>query len=52
MLTDHLLTVIRAAEFLGISPWTMGHWISDGKIEFVKVRQRPGASEAIRYSTD
>ncbi len=36
MPNDQLLTVIEAAEFLGISPWTMRHWISDGKIEFVK----------------
>ena len=35
MPTGHLLTVIQAAELLGISPWTMRQWISDGKIEFV-----------------
>jgi excisionase family DNA binding protein len=36
MATDDLLTVTEAAELLGISPWTMRHWISDGKIEFIK----------------
>ena len=36
MPTTDLLTVIEAAKYLGISPWTMRHWISDGKIEFVK----------------
>ena len=36
MPNDQLLTVIQAAEFLGIRPWTLRHWISDGKIEVVK----------------
>jgi excisionase family DNA binding protein len=36
MSPEDLLTVIDAAKLLGISPWTMRHWISDGKIEFVK----------------
>jgi excisionase family DNA binding protein len=36
MAGDQLLTVIEAAKYLGISPWTMRHWICDGKIEFVK----------------
>jgi len=33
---DELLTVIQAAEHLGIRPWTLRHWISDRKIEIVK----------------
>ena len=33
---DELLNVAEAAKLLGISPWTMRHWVSDGKIEFVK----------------
>jgi excisionase family DNA binding protein len=36
MATEDLLTVNDDAKLLGISPWTMRHWISDGKIEFVK----------------
>ena len=36
MAGDELLTVSEAAKFLGISPWTMRHWISDGKVEYVK----------------
>ena len=33
---DELLNVVQAAGYLGIKPWTLRHWISDGKIEFVK----------------
>ena len=36
MPTDELLTVIQAAELLGIRPWTLRHWICDRKIDFVK----------------
>ena len=36
MAGEELLTVAQAAKVLGISPWTMRHWICDGKIEFVK----------------
>ena len=36
MSEDELLTVIQAAGYLGIRPWTLRHWISDRKIEFVK----------------
>lgn len=36
MATDELLTVGEAAEFLGIRPWTLRHWISERKIDFVK----------------
>src|ERR1041384_8311935 len=33
---DELLTVAKAATALGISPWTLRHWISDRKIDIVK----------------
>src|SRR5688572_29990299 len=33
---DELLTVVNAAAALGISPWTLRHWISDRKIDVVK----------------
>jgi excisionase family DNA binding protein len=33
---DELLTVVKAATALGISPWTLRHWISDRKIDIVK----------------
>jgi excisionase family DNA binding protein len=33
---DDLFNVMDAACFLGIRPWTLRHWISDGKIEIVK----------------
>jgi excisionase family DNA binding protein len=33
MAKDELLTVPEAAQYLGIRPWTMRHWISDRKIE-------------------
>ncbi len=33
---DELLNVASAAALLGIRPWTLRHWISDGKIEIVK----------------
>jgi excisionase family DNA binding protein len=33
---DELLTVPVAAQYLGIRPWTLRHWISDRKIEVVK----------------
>ncbi|MGB7219104.1 MAG: helix-turn-helix domain-containing protein [Vicinamibacterales bacterium] len=36
MASDELLNVVAAAGFLGIRPWTLRHWISDGKIEIVK----------------
>jgi excisionase family DNA binding protein len=34
--SDELLTVATAAAALGISPWTLRHWISDRKIDVVK----------------
>jgi excisionase family DNA binding protein len=34
--SDELLTVVKAATALGISPWTLRHWISDRKIDVVK----------------
>ena len=33
---EELLTAVEAAEFLGIRPSTLRHWMCDGKIEFVK----------------
>jgi excisionase family DNA binding protein len=36
MAADELLTTIQAAEYLGIRPSTLRHWICDGKIDFVK----------------
>ena len=36
MSSDELLTVVQAAGYLGIRPWTLRHWISDRKIEIVK----------------
>ena len=33
---DELLTVPAAAQYLGIRPWTLRHWISDRKIDVVK----------------
>jgi excisionase family DNA binding protein len=33
---DELLAVPAAAQFLGIKPWTLRHWISDRKIDVVK----------------
>jgi excisionase family DNA binding protein len=36
MHADELLNVVDAATLLGIRPWTLRHWISDGKIEIVK----------------
>ena len=36
MIGDQLLTVVEAAGYLGIRPWTLRHWISDRKIEIVK----------------
>ncbi len=36
MSDDALMTAVQAAEYLGIRPSTLRHWICDGKIEFVK----------------
>lgn len=36
MAADELLTVVQAASYLGIRPWTLRHWISDRKIDVVK----------------
>ena len=36
MAADELMTAVQAAEYLGIRPSTLRHWICDGKIEFVK----------------
>jgi excisionase family DNA binding protein len=33
---DDLLNVHEAAAHLRIKPWTLRHWISDRKIDFVK----------------
>ena len=33
---DELLAVPAAAQYLGIKPWTLRHWISDRKIDVVK----------------
>jgi excisionase family DNA binding protein len=34
--SEKLLTVPEAAQYLGIRPWTLRHWISDRKIDVVK----------------
>jgi excisionase family DNA binding protein len=36
MSTEDLLNVVDAANYLGIRPWTLRHWISDRKIDVVK----------------
>jgi excisionase family DNA binding protein len=36
MPAEDLLTVVDAARYLGVRPWTLRHWISGRKIEFVK----------------
>ena len=36
MAADELMTAVQAAEYLGIRPSTLRHWMCDGKIEFVK----------------
>jgi excisionase family DNA binding protein len=36
MSAEQLLTVTDAAQYLGVRPWTLRHWISDRKIEVVK----------------
>ncbi len=36
MADEELLTVPAAAQYLGIRPWTLRHWISDRKIDVVK----------------
>ena len=36
MSAEQLLTVVDAAQYLGVRPWTLRHWISDRKIEVVK----------------
>jgi excisionase family DNA binding protein len=36
MAADELLTVVQAASYLGIRPWTLRHWISDRKFDVVK----------------
>ena len=36
MASDQLMTAVEAAEYLGIRPSTLRHWICDGKIEFIK----------------
>ena len=33
---DELFNVVDAANILGIRPWTLRHWVSDGKIKIVK----------------
>ena len=33
MSTEDLLNVVDAANYLGIRPWTLRHWISDRKID-------------------
>jgi excisionase family DNA binding protein len=35
-LPDELLNINEAAAYLRIRPWTLRHWISDRKIDFVK----------------
>ena len=36
MSADELFNVVDASQYLGIRPWTLRHWVSDGKIEIVK----------------
>ena len=36
MSTEDLLNVVDAANYLGIRPWTLRHWISGRKIDVVK----------------
>lgn len=42
MAADELMPTIQAAEYLGIRPLTLRHWICDGKIDFVKYAEQPG----------
>jgi excisionase family DNA binding protein len=35
-MTDELLTVDDVAQIWGVSPWTVRHWVSEGKIKYVK----------------
>lgn len=35
--TEKLLTYDSAGEYLGVSPWTLKHWVSDRKVPFVKL---------------
>ena len=35
-MADELLNVNEAAAYLRIRPWTLRHWISNRKIDFVK----------------
>jgi len=37
---SRLLTVEQAAHFLGLSPWTIRYWISQGKFEVVRLGRR------------
>ena len=37
MSEEKLLTVEEFAEAVQISPWTVRHWICDGKITYVKI---------------
>ncbi|MEW6386326.1 MAG: helix-turn-helix domain-containing protein [Thermodesulfobacteriota bacterium] len=37
---EGLLSVIEAARFLGISPYTLRSWISMRKVDFVKLGRR------------
>ena len=36
MAADELLNIVEAADYLGIRPWTLRHWVSDRKIDVVK----------------
>jgi excisionase family DNA binding protein len=36
MSADELLNVVQAASCLGIRPWTLRHWICDGRIDVIK----------------
>ena len=36
MRSEELLSVPDAAQYLGIRPWTLRHWISDRKTDVVK----------------
>lgn len=34
---SQLLTAAEAAEYLRISEWTLRHWVSEKKIQFIKI---------------
>jgi len=45
-LTEKLFNISAAAERLGLSPWTLRHWLAEGKLNYRRISRRVYLTES------